>query len=480
MIPRQYKLCISSTSGGGGKTLFSLGLGALLREKGYKVKPFKKGPDFIDSAWLSAACGIPAANLDPFFLEKKELITFFRESFRQSGASFALLEGNRGLYDGLDAAGSYSTATLSRILDFPILLTLNCAKSTRTIAAIVNGLTSFEPGLRFAGIVFNNVGSARHEKALIQALSSSTDLPVLGSLPRLPENPLPERHMGLATTGSQLSPHARQIFSRLANLIRENCDLDKILLASEASLTPNDITDYSQINKTAHKENPETVPLIGYSQDSAFWFYYPENLQALEKAGAKLQAVSLLDPAVFNWKNLSGLYLGGGFPEDYCEELSSSPHLAQIRQLAALGCPIYAECGGLLLLCKSLAFNGGVWQMAGLFDLHATWHPRPKGLGYVEGKVTGKNPYFPLGLSIKGHEFHYSSCAPSEDVEYKIKLSRGTGLAEGHDGVCIDNVWGSYLHIFAPAMPIWAKNFVKLASDYQKSSLLHPTQWTSL
>lgn len=464
----QYKLCISSTCGGGGKTLLSLGLGAALTKRGIKVKPYKKGPDYIDTAWLSAACGTAATNLDPFFLERQELISFFKRSFAKSGASFALLEGNRGLYDGLDAHGSYSTATLARMLDFPLLLTLNCAKTTRTIAAIVNGLTAFEKDLHFAGIILNNVGSSRHEQALLQALENSLSLPVLGCLPRLPENPLPERHMGLATTGVELAPHAMQIIKRLANLVNLYCDVDKILQISQvepASLKTPAAT--SKPDKFAG--HSESRPIIGYPRDASFWFYYPENLEALESKGAKLERISLLESEPYNWQKLSGLYLGGGFPEDYCKELSSSPNLPQIRELAAKGLPIYAECGGVLLLCRSLACQNAVWPMAGVFNFDAIWHKRPVGLGYVEGEVTGNNPFYPRGLKIKGHEFHYSSCTSVDEADYQVKLSRGAGLRKGWDGICTNNTWGSYLHIFAPALPVWSENFVALAYAYQKN-----------
>lgn len=456
----EYKLCISSTGGGGGKTLLALGLGRALSQLGKKVKPFKKGPDYIDAAWLSAACRAPATNLDPFFLDAAALRKFYGEAISKSAPDFALLEGNRGLYDGLDEHGSRSTAALARLLDFPVLLTVDCAKTTRTLAAILNGLTSFEEGLRFAGVILNNVGSLRHEQALRKAIATSSSLPVLGCLPRLRENPLPERHMGLATTGGIISPRADDIFSDLARLIRDNCDIDAIL----KSACPGKITAPKAAPSMASKPDG---PVIGYAEDEALWFYYPENLEALEKSGAKLKKISLLNSDPEELQNLSGIYLGGGFPEDYVQRLSTSPALAKLAGLASGNLPIYAECGGLLLLCATLCHNGREWPMANVFPLKAEWHDRPQGLGYVEGNVIAPNPYYPVGLRIKAHEFHYSSCSPLAAIDFKVRLSRGKGLYASEDGVCMGNVWGSYFHIFAPALSIWAENFVKLAADFK-------------
>lgn len=462
----QYKLCISSTGGGGGKTLLSLGLGRALAQLGKKVKPFKKGPDYIDAAWLSAACKNPTANLDPFFLDPSSLREFYGEAIGKSVPDIALLEGNRGLYDGLDEYGTCSTAALARLLEFPVLLTVDCAKTTRTLAAILNGLTSFEEGLRFAGVILNNVGSARHEQALRKAIAASSPLPVLGCLPRLPANPLPERHMGLATTGGNLSPRADAIFNQLADLVSEHCDLDAILNAAQVSAT-------AQLPPApVIPEITGERPVIGYASDEALWFYYPENLEALEKSGAALKKFSLLNPREDDLENLSGIYLGGGFPEDYAQKLSASPILAKIAKAAAGNLPIYAECGGLLLLCDSLSHKGVDWPMANVFPLRAEWHKRPQGLGYVAGEIIGENPYYPVGLRIKAHEFHYSSCSPLAAVDFKVRLSRGQGLHSGQDGICVRNVWGSYFHVFAPSLSIWAENFVKLAAHFRVG--IHP------
>lgn len=462
------KLCISSTSGGGGKTFLSLGLGATLRKRGLKIKPFKKGPDYIDAAWLGAACGLAATNLDPFFLGNSELKDLYASTMAKCDADLALLEGNRGLYDGLDEKGSCSTAALCRNLDFPILLTLDCAKSTRTMAAIIKGLTEFEENLQFIGVILSNVGSRRHENSLKDALAASCSLPVLGCLPRLAKNPLPERHMGLATIGGKLSENAEAILETLGTLINDNCDVEAILKSINCRMASADIPEGPCEAKPGQKK---TEPVIGYIQDEAFWFYYPENLEALQDCGANLRPLSFLHPGSDkDWSGISALYIGGGFPEDYCEQLSASPRIATLRHFGVSNLPIYAECGGLLLLCEKLVFRNRAWPMAGLFPLEAHWANRPQGLGYVEARVTGTNPFFPKNFKFRGHEFHYSSCLSPESITFQLELERGTGIANGKDGVCIGDIWGSYTHIFGPAVPIWAKNFVALASSRQQIS----------
>ena len=222
------RICISALSGGGGKTLLSLGLARAFSRQGLAVQPFKKGPDYIDAAWLSLAAGRQASNLDPYFLSPARLRALFRHVMGRSGARLALLEGNRGLFDGMDVRGSCATAELARTLDCPVLLSLDCTKMTRTAAALVAGVRNFEPGLRLAGVVLNQVASARHEGILREAITTYTDVPVLGAIPRLRENPLPERHMGLASLcGDDLSPQAQEILEKLADVVRDHVDMDR-------------------------------------------------------------------------------------------------------------------------------------------------------------------------------------------------------------------------------------------------------------
>ncbi|MDR2820508.1 MAG: cobyrinate a,c-diamide synthase [Desulfovibrio sp.] len=473
LLPR---LCVSALSGGGGKTLLALGLARAFTGRGLVVRPFKKGPDYIDAAWLELAAGQPVSNLDPFFLPPWRLRALFVHAMRAADEDcLGLVEGNRGLYDGLDSAGSCSTAALARALDCPVLLSVNCSKMTRTAAALVRGITAFEPGLDFCGVVFNRTGSARHASALRRAIEEYTDLPVLGALPRLSENPLPERHMGIASWGPVLSDAAETVLERLAAFVRENVDADAVLAAARsappmektAPFWPEEDSEIC-VNSPHITTSGALQPLlrIGYVRDSALWFYYRENLEALAREGAELTRLSLLDEAP--WPEIDGLYLGGGFPEDCAKALSASAHVALLRRLADRGLPIYAECGGFMLLSRGIRRGDEFWPMSGVFPVTTRFCDKPQGLGYVEGAVVAENPYFPVGLGLRGHEFHYSRCEwEGETPVCALKLTRGKGMREGMDALAHNNVWAAYTHIFAPAAPCWARNFVKAARRFR-------------
>ena len=512
------RLCISAVSGGGGKTLLTLGLARCWRKAGLRVQPFKKGPDYIDAAWLTQAAGLPACNLDPFFLSADTLRLLFAERTGHGSptgeavpaarppADMALLEGNRGLFDGMDVQGSCSTAELARTLACPVLLSLNCTKMTRTAAAVVAGLAHFEPGLDLAGVILGQTASPRHEDILRRTIETYTDIPVLGCLPRQRHNPLPERHMGLATLGGDAFPQETEaLLDRLAQLVHEHVDVEAVLAAArrapalEIPLPPgSSCAAEAMYAAPATEEIPSSEgdpfasretfsagrtrtlrtsapavghphPRIGYVHDAAFWFYYPENLEALRRAGAELFPVSLL--AAADWPELDGLYLGGGFPEDFAGQLTDSPAVRRLPELAAQGLPVYAECGGFMVLAEAIERDGVRYPMSGVFPVRAQFCPRPQGLGYVEAHVTAENPYFPLGSRLRGHEFHYSRCvgddaAPSPSSA--LTLEKGTGMGQGRDGLVRGRVWASYLHIFAPAVPMWAPRFTALAAAYRR------------
>ena len=542
------RLCVSALSGGGGKTLLSLGLTRALVAQGHTVKPFKKGPDYIDAAWLTMAAGRPATNLDPYMLPPERLKALFAHAMRktraQSGATevLGIIEGNRGLFDGMDVAGSCSTAELARMLGCPIILSINCTKMTRTAAALVHGMTTFEPGLHFAGVVLNQVGTARHEALLRKVIEEYTDVAVLGALPRLKDNPLPERHMGIASCGDDLSPEARAVLDKLGGFVAEHINLEAVMAAARAAAiadpwperaepfwtakgaaeavactaseyfssveTP---TDASFPAVPSPAENsvgtlpdvqaamPVCRPRIAYVRDSALWFYYEENLEALERAGAELVRLEIVGPHSGVWPvlrgekpqhaeagEIDGLYLGGGFPEDCAADLSASPHLRTLAAWAGAGLPIYAECGGFMLLAQGIEREGVLWPMSNIFPVVAQFCGKPQGLGYVHGTVVEENPFFPKGLEILGHEFHYSRCCwQGAAPRHGLSLRKGQGMgreaepggqkrseaakltkAPALDGLLRQNVWASYTHIFAPAVPCWAPNFVAAAARF--------------
>lgn len=466
---KQKRFIVSAFSGGSGKTLCSLGLLRSIYNCGHKVLPFKKGPDYIDTTWLSLAAKKAAYNLDPFFLEKNELRKHFYSVCSKEENAIALIEGNRGLYDGRDIYGSASTAELAVTLDTPVLLVINAQKVTRTLAALINGIIDFDPRLSILGLIFNNVASARHEKILYDSISHYCAPPIFGFIPRYIENPLPERHLGL-----QLNPYAKEneeILDKLASNITEHVELDNILHA----LDEREEKPLPKIEKIIQEEISEEKQVntqeirIGYIKDKAIWFYYTENLEALIDAGATLVELSLFDTK--NWDSLDGLYIGGGYPEVYAEEITNSPILEHIKKLAEDELPIYAECGGFMLLARSIEnteiHKEKAFKMANIFPIDLKFYAKPQGLGYIEAEVMQENSYFKQGEVIRGHEFHYS-LALSPPENYLFKLKTGTGMGNKVDALQYKKVFASYTHIYALTHKEWAKNIIKNAKIYKE------------
>ncbi len=458
-IPR---LTIAGLRGGSGKTILSLGLAKYWNQAGWRVKPFKKGPDYIDAVWLGRAAGQAATNLDPFLMSDRQIGSLF--AHRAVDCDIALIEGNRGLFDGKDLDGSCSTAHLARLLASPIILIVDCTKMTRTAAALICGCIDFEPDLHIAGVVLNNTAGARHRSILRQCIETYSRLPVLGALPRLRDNPIPERHMGLVSDKEHASELALET---IAQTIGDWLDVDKILsIAQQApDMAPVEPVQWPQACAEAGQVR------IGVVKDASLWFYYPENLEALSKAGARLAEVSLLNGE--EWPELDGLYLGGGFPETQAAELAANSSVRdRVLGLAQRGLPIYAECGGLMYLCATLHSVGEAHSMVGVFPLQAELSRKPQGHGYTLVKVRHANPFYSVGSEFYGHEFHYSKClSPHGETCAKgacLEMLRGTGLGEDQDGLLFRNTFACYTHVHAFSVPGWATNFVRAAIAYRR------------
>lgn len=473
-------LLISGLSGGSGKTIVSLGLARFLANSGLNVFPFKKGPDYIDTAWLTQASRRPCYCLDPFFLNEEELFRHFCSVLHAApDGSIAVIEGNRGLFDGKDHLGSCSTAHLAHIVGSPVLLTINCTKMTRTAAALLMGIQHFDPKLKLAGVILNNIASSRHAAVIQKSIEEYTDIPVLGCIPRQKENPIPERHLGLT-----LKDFADKdsILDKLAELIAAHADTDKILSAMSRLSLPQTEAKTEQIPPAREKLR------IAYLYDDAFWFYYQENFDALQKLGAQCIPLSFLSeksfaeqlaPLGLTENDIDALYIGGGYPELFAKQISVSPKLARIRGWIEKSMPVYAECGGFMLLAKKLHCleNGGYasYPMAGIFDIETKFFLKPQGLGYTEAQTVAPNPYHPLHGTWKGHEFHFSAAVNcSKELQFLCKLTKGSGMAQttenntayGLDGLLYKNCFASYTHLYAPAVPHFAENFIRQARLY--------------
>ena len=450
------RLVIAGAAGDSGKTIVSLVLLLAARERGQDVRAFKKGPDYIDAAWLAWASGHPARNLDTCLMGFPAAVASFARHAAPSG--FNLIEGNRGLYDGSDARGTHSTAELAKALDAPVLLVVNATKVTRTAAAVVLGCQRMDPAVRIAGVVLNQVARPRHEAVLREAIESVCGVPVLGALPRVSgENLLPGRHLGLVPPAEHTS--SAELRATLLGLAA-HLDLDRIVSPPSPPRT---------LRRVAVSPHRRVAPgvRIGYLRDSAFTFYYPENLEALEDAGAELVPVSALSGEPLP-PDLDALYIGGGFPETHAAALAQNrAFLASLKTAAQNGLPIYAECGGLMLLSRAILWQGGNYPMAGVLPFAVEVRPTPQGHGYARLRIDRANPFFPNGALLAGHEFHYSRIVPeAAPPPTAAAVERGTGTYPGRDGVVIHNVWASYTHIHALATPEWAEGLLNAAQRH--------------
>ena len=459
------RVAFSALRGNSGKTMFTIGTAACLRRAGRVVSPFKKGPDYIDAAWLGLATGRPCHNLDAFLMGREAAVSSFATHAYQ--ADFCIVEGNRGLFDGMDAKGSYSTAELAKVLQMPVILIVDCSMATRTVAAIVFGCQQFDPEVSIKGVILNRVRGTRHESIVRTSIEENCGIPVLGAVPNLKGKVFPERYMGLVPP--QEHPGAQEAIDKAAGIVEKFIDVKSIWgIAGEAlDMGTSEYTE--DIVEERLGLNPQKRPRIGFIRDSAFWFYYPDNLEALEKLGAELVECNAL--AQNELPELDGLYIGGGFPETHGEKLAdNSGFRASLLNAVERGLPVYAECGGLMYLGEKLVVEGREFPMAGVFPLTFKVEKRPQGHGYTVLEVDYPNPYFNAGETLRGHEFHYSRIIDPDKSELTLafKVRRGNGVDGKRDGFCYRNVLATYSHLHALGTKGWAGGLFKQAVLYKR------------
>jgi len=449
------RIVVAGLAGSSGKTLVSAGLIRALRRRGLRVAPFKKGPDYIDPAWLSAAAGIDAKSLDSFLMSEGAIIGSLEDA---SGADMAVVEGNRGLFDGVDAEGTHSTAELAKRIGAPLLLVIDVSKSTRTIAALVLGCRAMDPALNLAGIILNRVGTKRQERVIREAIALATSVPVLGAIPRLSLDHLPSRHLGLVMPDERAD--RERALDRMGEAVDLGMDVDAIAgLAKQALPLP------SQVELRNAVPCAEEPVKIGILKDDAFSFYYPENLAALAAQGAHLVPLSPLRDS--NLPDIDALYAGGGYPEEHAAELAGNARFrAALAARIADGLPVWAECGGLMYLAVDLVNHGKRYPMVGALPITIEQTEHPQAHGYVEACIDSDNPFLACGTKLRGHEFHYSRVVHNSAlVLTALSLQTGTGIGDGRDGIVVGNVFASYLHLFAPGAPEWAPALVRVARE---------------
>lgn len=451
------RLFISAAHKSSGKTTLCIGLCAALRARGETVQPFKKGPDYIDPLWLGLAAGRSCYNLDAYLSRSEEIRAEF--AHRMRGATFGIIEGNKGLYDGLDLEGSNSNAALAVLLDTPVVLVLDARGMTRGIAPLILGYQAFDRSVRIAGVILNQLGGSRHEAKLRAVIEHYTGVPVLGAVQHDERLTIVERHLGLVPSNEALAARAHVL--EMAALVAGQVDLDSLLKVARAAPP----IDRACVPIGFAPAVPEGPPVrVGIARDAAFGFYYPGDLEALREAGAELVFFDALRDR--RLPRMDGLFIGGGFPEMHMEALARNVEL-RVGLYAAIeaGLPTYAECGGLMYLARGIEWNGRHAEMVGVVPVDIVMHARPVGRGYVHLRETGRSPWPRTSVSggqrVRAHEFHYSSVEnlPS-GIEFAYEVERGHGLDGHHDGIVRKNMLASYSHLRDVAGNRWARRFV--------------------
>lgn len=447
------RLLISAAHKSSGKTTVTVGLAAALTARGLAVQPFKKGPDYIDPLWLGAATGRGCRNLD-FHTQPPALI---RKTFEEDsqGADVSLIEGNKGLYDGVDLEGANSSAMLAQWLDAPVVLVVDCQGMTRGVAPLLIGYQAFDPTLRIAGVILNKVSGPRHEKKLRDVVAHYTRIPVLGAVHRGPDMEIMERHLGLVPANE--AEAAAAAIARLAGAVAAQVDLDALMEVAR-SAPPVEVED-----RIPARAAPPDLR-IGIARDAAFGFYYRDDMEALEKAGATLLPFDATRDSALP-PNLDGVFIGGGFPETQGAALEANSSLrAEIRAKALGGMPVYAECGGLMYLSRTIVWKGERREMVGLIPADAVMHRAPQGRGYVRLRETEDFPWPRLEEGpgvLPAHEFHHSRLENMEgSPRFAYRVIRGTGIAEKQDGLIIANTLATYAHMRSVGPSPWAPRFL--------------------
>jgi len=445
---------ISAAHKSSGKTTLSIGLTAAFLARGMSVQTFKKGPDYIDPMWLSAASGRSCRNLDFFTMRRDEIQSSFARYMQD--IDLGIIEGNKGLYDGLDLEGSNSNAALASLLQAPVILVIDARGMTRGIAPLILGYQAFDPSIHIAGVILNKVGGSRHEQKLRRVIEHYTDVAVVGAVEYAPDLVIDERHLGLLPSNE--IAQSREKISALGSAVAAQVDMQKILeIAGNTSLI------------LPAKEQPPEAELvakgirIGYPLDRAFGFYYPGDLEKMEAAGAKLVPFDSIRDT--HLPPIDGLFIGGGFPESSMEQLERNQTMRQeIRAFVESGGPTYAECGGLMYLARTLTWNGKTCNMAGVIQADVVMHARPQGRGYVQLKETGASqwPLLPnQERVISAHEFHYSALQGlPASTRFAYEVIRGTGIDGKSDGIVYKNLLASYTHLRDVGGNHWTRRFL--------------------
>ncbi len=442
---------IASPASGSGKTTITAALIGALRKRGFTVQAFKCGPDFLDPAHHALLSGRPSHNLDTWMLPKETNLRIFASACRD--ADFAVIEGMMGLFDGATGSSEEgSTAEIAKLLGLPVLLVVDASSSARSVAALVHGFRTFDPEIRMAGVILNKVAGPAHAEMLTDALlKTCPDLPV-GWLPQEKELHLEERYLGLQTASERT--WTKEAIDLMASGLEQNFALEKLIERCQITLPA---------LRDEHSDAPDAHVRIGVARDQAFCFYYEAGLDQLRKHGAEVVEFSPLQDTGLP-DDLDAIYLGGGYPELYAETLANQKSLlADLREFAGAGKPVYGECGGLILLGRELITRDGKrWPMAGLLPLTIEMTNQLVHFGYVEMRFV-EDGLAACGTALRGHSFHYSKIIAEETVSKTAMVHYSLSKDSELEGFAAGSVFGSYIHLHFASEPSFAARFVSLA-----------------
>ena len=457
------RIFISAAHKSSGKTTISIGLCAALSQSGKKVQPFKKGPDYIDPMWLGTAAKHSCHNLDFYTMQHQEILDTYARY--QNGIDINLIEGNKGLYDGLDLDGSNSNAAMAKLLKAPVILVIDARGMTRGIAPLILGYQAFDKEINIAGVVLNQLGGSRHESKLRQVIEYYTDVAVIGAVHHDKSILIDERHLGLMPSNE--AERAKDQVEKLGQRIKDQVDLDVVMNIAQ---------DAPQLQLPAavqEKPTKTNTPItIGIARDAAFGFYYPDDIDALSESNVTLVDIDLIHDNPL--PKIYGLFIGGGFPETQMALLEKNTAMrTAIKDAIEDGLPCYAECGGLMYLAKSISWNGKTAEMAGVISGNIVLHEKPQGRGYIKITETGKS-LWPIqqaeNTDICAHEFHYSSLNNlPDDTIYAYEVKRGTGIDGKHDGIVYKNMMACYAHLRNTQQSPWTKGFIQFVRNCKRT-----------
>ena len=448
-IPR---IVLAGATSGVGKTSITCSIIYALQKQGYSVQPFKVGPDYIDPSYLSSISKNETFNLDLWLMGKNHLLSSF---ISNSKSNISVIEGVMGFYDGFGGDSNYaSTHHVASITKSPVILILDASKTARSIAATAFGFQKFHKNSRISGIILNKIGSKKHEDLCRQALEK-TKLPIIGIIPKDPLLNLDSRHLGLFSTLDSRTLYTK--IQKISKTISKNLDVNKIIKISKNT------SELEKISKPSHKKSKTTIAV---ALDTSFNFYYQDNLEALRREGARLKFFSPVNDKKI--PKCDGLYIGGGFPEILGSKLAKNQTMKKlVKKLGEDNIPIYAECGGLMYLTKSISSENKKYKMVGIFDAETSMTKRMK-LNYTKGKI------YPSIISrkthnLQGHEFHYSKLdSISSDSKFAYELDIGDGIINHKDGLIQYNSLASYGHLYLDSSD-YAKNFINNCIKYSRS-----------